>query len=191
MRDCNITHRLVVFTVRALQIQEMTGFYFSGELVDLKSCQDLSVAMVKSSSPEMPTRVNSKCSNIKARGCAEEPGYLYFYRITKKNWQPEFLFRSPDAVFPDLSCAIGNQWSINEVKMVFRTSSLSVTEAPLYWDETRCAELLRRIPVKCSSVAMGCHGDFYSSRGSKLRRHTALLARKYQKFFLVQCLTRC
>ena len=168
----------------------MTGFYFPGEIADMKTSQDMAVVMVKSGEDELDSRTRSKCYLGQMKSCGDSPGYLFFYKLTKKNWCPSLLFRSSSLVSPNTTTALSSQWGLNESKLVFREGDLLVTEATLYWEEKLCASLLKSNKTKCSALALGCHGDYFTSWDSKLTRHTSIITRKCKKNVVSQCLMR-
>ena len=183
-------HRLVVCTVEALQVVDTMGFYFPGEVTDMKATQDMAVVMVRSTEPELDEKTRFKCYHGQVKSCGENPGYLFFYKLTKKNWYPTLLFRSSSMVSPSTATPWSSQWGLNESKIVFRESDRAVTEVTLYWYKKLCAALMNTEKTKCSSLSLGCHGDYFTSWDSSLTRHTSIITRKYQKAVVSQCLMR-
>ena len=182
-------HRLLVTCFTSLRLKDVAGFYFPGEVVDIKTVQDLAIVIVSSENPSMDTDPKLRCSSQtvvdNTGGC-----YWYFYKCTKKNWGPEFLFRSPKKIEIPLNAPVRHQWSLTESKLVYKISSTQIATVPVFWSEKYGPKLSSIEDAKSEIVSCGCHGDYFTSLGAEISRNTCLAIKTVQRSRISTCLMR-
>ena len=180
-------HRICFTFVDGMACNGESGFYFSGRILDVKVVQSMAIIMVQSWKADMPTLVSSSCSGVEhTEGPAGSAGYLYFFQSTPFFREPKFLFRSLSPVAFDLSRPVGCQWSLTASKMVYREGHNKLVEVPLYWSRHWSEKCRNYLHEETECLALGYHGDLYTSLGHRLRRQTSMALKKRTRMRLAQ-----
>lgn len=181
------SHRLTVFKVKSLNVTELQSIFFAGPILDIKVTHAQAVIMMQYDQRFVKQEPGPLCRGSEYTGQGGQ-GFLYFYQCTKNRWDPVLLFKSYREAIVDVARPISHQWSITESKLIYRLQSLRLVEVPLYWLKGKKKQCSIREEIE--SVALGSHGDIYSSSGSLLARSTGLTLRKGQRVRLLQSLVR-